>query len=137
MGDEKMQKIAIRNQEIFARYADRFDDATITAPPYNFTLVPIDDDVDPDTVRIEDFTVTPDGTVWDRARYDQRVAEKTKQDKRARYHACIQQKIRSRYSLDEELAILRKRDSDPIAFRMYNAYCEQCKRIARGLFPPQ
>lgn len=95
MGDEKMQKIAIRNQEIFARYADRFDDATITAPPYNFTLVPIDDDVDPDTVRIEDFTVTPDGTVWDRARYDQRVAQKTKQDKLARYHACIQQKIRS------------------------------------------
>ena len=35
--------------------------------------------------------------------------------------------IREKYSLDEELAIQRQRDSKPQEFNEYYAYCEECK----------
>lgn len=40
--------------------------------------------------------------------------------------------IREKYSLDEELAIQRQRDSKPQEFNEYYAYCEACKQKARG-----
>ena len=36
-------------------------------------------------------------------------------------------KIRTRYSLNEELAILRQRDDKPLKFAEYNSYVEECK----------
>ena len=35
--------------------------------------------------------------------------------------------IREKYSLDEELAIQRQRDSKPQEFQEYFNYCEECK----------
>jgi hypothetical protein len=43
------------------------------------------------------------------------------------YESEITQLIRRKYSLDEELAILRQRDSNPNKFAEYNDYAEQCK----------
>ena len=40
--------------------------------------------------------------------------------------------IRQRYSLDEELAIQRQRDTKPEEFNEYFAYCEVCKQRAKG-----
>ena len=40
-------------------------------------------------------------------------------------------RIRTRYSLDEEFAILRQRDTKPDEFMEYNAFCEECKRVVR------
>lgn len=39
--------------------------------------------------------------------------------------------IRQKYSLNEELAILRQRDTKPTEFAEYNAYAEQCKVQAK------
>ena len=39
--------------------------------------------------------------------------------------------LRKRYSLSEELSILRRRDSAPDEFSAYNAYAESCKARAR------
>lgn len=39
----------------------------------------------------------------------------------------IEQLIRKRYSVSDELAILRQRDTKPDEFAEYNAYAEQCK----------
>ena len=39
----------------------------------------------------------------------------------------IERKIRKRYSVNAELAILRQRDSKPEEFAEYNAFVEQCK----------
>lgn len=39
--------------------------------------------------------------------------------------------IRQRYTIDQELAIQRQRDSKPEEFAAYNAYCEQCKAQAK------
>ena len=43
------------------------------------------------------------------------------------YETEIIRKIRKRYTVDQELAILRQRDSKPEEFASYNAYAEQCK----------
>ena len=47
------------------------------------------------------------------------------------YGALVTRKLRTRYSLSEELATLRKRERDPDAFAAYNAFAEECKREAR------
>ena len=42
---------------------------------------------------------------------------------------------RDKYSLDDELAILRQRDIKPEEFAEYNAYCEECKlKVKNGEF---
>ena len=39
--------------------------------------------------------------------------------------------IRQKYTLNEELAILRQRDTKPTEFAKYNAYAEECKAKAK------
>lgn len=39
--------------------------------------------------------------------------------------------LRTRYSLSEELSLLRRRDECPEAFAAYSAFAEECKRLAR------
>ena len=41
--------------------------------------------------------------------------------------------IRERYTLDDELAIHRQKDSKPDEWNTYNAYCEDCKTKAREI----
>lgn len=47
------------------------------------------------------------------------------------YGALVSRKIRTLYSLSEELATLRKREKDPDAFAAYDAFAERCKAEAR------
>lgn len=44
----------------------------------------------------------------------------------------IVKKIRLRYGTDEELAILRQRDTKPDEFAEYNAFVEKCKAEAKA-----
>ena len=43
------------------------------------------------------------------------------------YEHRIIRKIRARYTVNQELAILRQRDTKPAEFEDYNTYVEQCK----------
>lgn len=43
------------------------------------------------------------------------------------YEAEIVRRIRQRYSVNQELAILRQRDEKPEEFALYNAFVEACK----------
>lgn len=45
--------------------------------------------------------------------------------------------IRERYSLNEELAISRQRDTKPEEFNEYYTYCEECKARAREIIHQQ
>lgn len=45
----------------------------------------------------------------------------------ALYEAEIVKKIRAKYTVDRELAILRQRDTKPQEFAAYNTYVERCK----------
>ena len=47
------------------------------------------------------------------------------------YGQTVDSLIRKRYSLWDELAILRQRDEKPEEFAAYNAYCEECKKKAK------
>jgi hypothetical protein len=48
------------------------------------------------------------------------------------YKEYIVDKIRLKYSMDDEMAVLRQRDSKPEEFYEYNAYVEMCKAEAKA-----
>lgn len=48
------------------------------------------------------------------------------------YEERVVEKIRERYTVDDELALLRQRDVKPDEFAEYNAYCEACKAEAKA-----
>ena len=47
------------------------------------------------------------------------------------YEERVEQLIRERYSLNQELAIQRQRYTKPSEFEEYFAYCEECKQKAK------
>lgn len=48
------------------------------------------------------------------------------------YENRVNDLIRSRYMLSEELAILRQKDEKPDEYRAYFAFCEECKAKAKA-----
>lgn len=47
------------------------------------------------------------------------------------YKAAVERLIRERYSVADELGILRQRDTKPQEFAEYNAFAEECKEEAK------
>lgn len=47
------------------------------------------------------------------------------------YPQLVENKIRTKYSVSAELALLRQRDTKPEEFAEYNAFCELCKASAK------
>lgn len=52
---------------------------------------------------------------------------------RHEYEEKASELIRERYSLNEELAILRQRDVKMEEYAEYNAYAEECKELAKEI----
>ena len=50
------------------------------------------------------------------------------------YGQEVDKLIRKRYTLADELAILRQRDEKPDEFAEYTAYAEECKTIVKNTF---
>ena len=48
-----------------------------------------------------------------------------------RYSELVEGYIRKKYSLNEELALQRQRDTKPKEFQEYFDYCEECKTQAK------
>jgi len=48
------------------------------------------------------------------------------------YEQKVIELIRQKYSIDEELAIQRQKDTKPDEFQQYFDYCEQCKTEAKN-----
>jgi len=70
-------------------------------------------------------------TEWGYVEYVPPVVEPEPIPIEQQYKFLVVEKVRERYSMDDELAIQRQRDSKPEEFAEYNAYCEQCKADAR------
>jgi hypothetical protein len=49
------------------------------------------------------------------------------------YEEKVEQFIREKYTVSDELAILRQRDTKPEEFNEYFAFCEECKLKAKEL----
>ncbi len=48
------------------------------------------------------------------------------------YEHEIIKRIRQKYSINQELAILRQRDTKPTEFAEYNAFAEECKAAVKA-----
>ena len=48
------------------------------------------------------------------------------------YPNLVSRLIRERYSIDDEMAILRQRYTKPEEYEAYNAFCEECKAKAKA-----
>ena len=55
----------------------------------------------------------------------------TEAELQAQYVNAVNALIREKYTLSQELAILRQRDTKPEEYAAYNAYCETCKAQAK------
>lgn len=55
------------------------------------------------------------------------LRELTEEEKELAYEQKIVAEIRKKYNVNQELAILRQRDTKPEEFAEYNEYVEQCK----------
>lgn len=91
------------------------------AKSMGYTIVEIDDKyVD---CSFEDF----DGFEFSADKYNTRKQKENV----ISYEQLVVSKIRERYTIDQELAILRQRDTKPEEFAEYNSYVEQCKTEAK------
>lgn len=66
--------------------------------------------------------------------YDVYLCDEFDMDKEPTYESLIEALIRQRYSVSDELAIMRQRDEKPEEFAAYNTYAEECKSLARTVF---
>lgn len=111
-------KIAIRKECDGLVYLDKNlrDDIPYTEPPYNFKII----EVDKEDCEANDFNVD---LTFSFEKYN---ARKQKENS-INYEQLVISKIREKYTIDQELAILRQRDTKPEEFAEYNTYVEQCK----------
>lgn len=49
------------------------------------------------------------------------------------YVELVRMFIAERYTIEDEIAILRQKDTKPEEFAIYNAYCEECKLRAKQI----
>lgn len=68
-----------------------------------------------------------DETAYQKDREQMAIAQKQRD-----YEELVENKIRQRYTLSQELAILRQRDSKPMEYQEYYDYCEACKVEAKN-----
>ena len=100
-----------------------FSDAELAQPPYNYTKVEIDDKYS--DCQSSDFN---DDLSFNVDKYN---ARKQKQDN-DEYENKIVALIRKKYNINQELAILRQRDSKPEEYQEYYDYVEQCKKQVKN-----
>lgn len=58
----------------------------------------------------------------------------TAEETQAAYENYVNTLIREKYTLSQELSILRQRDAKPEEYNAYNAYCEMCKIEAKAKY---
>lgn len=60
------------------------------------------------------------------------TAEELTKRKQQKYEDRVVELLRKKYSLNQELAILRQRDEKPEEYQAYSGYAEQCKATAKS-----
>ncbi len=69
---------------------------------------------------------------WEEITVEEAESAKRSAENETSYRHKVNERIRRRYDLDAELAILRQRDTKPEEFAEYSAYAELCKAEARA-----
>ena len=122
--------IAVRKESNGFIYLDkniyndiRFSEEILSQPPYNYSKVEIDE-MHFDCVG-EDFN---DDLTFNIEKYNLR---KQKQ-KRAEYEELVASMVRKKYTVSQELSILRQQSKKPTEFEEYSDYVEKCKAEAKS-----
>lgn len=102
-----------------------FTDEELAQPPYNYTKVEIDDKYS--DCQASDFN---DDLTFSIEKYNVR---KQKQDN-DEYENKVVALIRQKYNVNQELAILRQRDTKPLEYQEYYDYVEQCKKQVKNIY---
>ena len=71
---------------------------------------------------------------WDEYEDIQVYIPYTESELQVQYENAVNAAIREKYTLSQELAILRQRDTKPEEYNAYNAYCEMCKIEAKAKY---
>ena len=100
-----------------------FSDETLSQPPYNYTKVEIDDKYS--DCQASDFN---DDLTFSVEKYNARKQKENNDE----YENKIVALIRQKYNVNQELAILRQRDSKPQEYQEYYNYVEQCKEQVKN-----
>lgn len=113
-------KIAIRREPNGNIYIDKKlrSDINYTEVPYNFKII----DIGEEYIDCQGSDFTDDLTFSIEKYISRREREKIND-----YENKVVIEIRKKYNINQELAILRQRDSKPQEFAEYSAYVEQCK----------
>lgn len=70
--------------------------------------------------------------VENKEEYEQAKAIRAEKEKQHEYEALVEKYIRQKYSLSQELAILRQRDEKVEEYTAYYEYAEECKVRAKA-----
>ena len=100
-----------------------FTDETLSQPPYNYTKVKIDNKYS--DCQASDFN---DDLTFNLEKYNARKQVIANNE----YENKIVAKIRQKYNINQELAILRQRDAKPQEYQEYYDYVEQCKEQVKN-----
>lgn len=88
-----------------------------------------------DVVEVIDVPYCPAKEAWDEYEdikvYIPYTAEQQREADTKKYELKVEMNIRKKYTLSQELAILRQRDIKADEYAEYNAYCEECKAQAK------
>lgn len=95
-----------------------FTDEILSNPPYNYTKVEIEDKY-ADCIN-KDFN---EDLTFSVEKYNARKQKENEIDVENK----IVSRIRQKYTINQELAILRQRDTKPEKYQEYYDYVEQCK----------
>lgn len=124
-------KIAIRNNEIFINYNKRFSDGEITAEPYNYQIVLVPDDIDLSVIAYSDFDSLDGKYSFSVSKFNLRIQAEKEKETIYNYKTQIDELIREKYSINDEIAILRQRDTKSKEFNEYFEFVENIKQRVR------
>lgn len=108
----------IENEQGNIEIVPMFSEEILSRPPYNYTKVEIEDTYS-DCIGA-DFN---EDLAFSVEKYNARKEKESV----VTYENKIVAEIRKKYNVNQELAILRQRDTKPEEFAEYNEYVEQCK----------
>ena len=115
------------------------EETKVLQEAYSEKIRVYNEELDIDEIKVVEYPaetetyLTCDILVKDRPQMSEEEKAKTlEKAKLKKYEEMVEQLIRQKYNLSQELAILRQWDSKPTEFAYYNLYAEECKAQAKA-----
>lgn len=121
-------KVALRNNELFINYDKRFSDNVITAEPYNYQIANVPDGIDLSDIAYSDFDNIEGKFIFNITKFNLRKQAEKEKEIIINYKTLIDELIREKYSINDEIAILRQRDTKSKEFNEYFEFVENIKQ---------